>query len=336
MLFSHEDLWSSKKEFKWFPYDEAKTFCHGLNLKCKEDWENYINGRYPELPNLPKEIPKNPDQVYRFIGWKSWEDWLGLPQEPVVKKKEDVSLWDQPNEVHSWMPFEQAREIARSYKFEYKEEWELLVAGKYPNKKPLPKNIPDKPDKRYRHYGWKDWKDWLLTPENQKIYSAFFEAREFVRGLRIKDMKHWISYTDNPNPLHCKYGLVIPSKPNLEYKNKGWVSWNDWFGIDIEFKDFQTTREFIHGLNLKSISDWKKFCKGELPGVKKAKNVFSYPEIAYQNKGWNGWEDWLGLTLFSTEKGKNIEDIPEGAILCKCLGKRKNCLDCDGKGYYFP
>jgi len=42
---------------------------------------------------------------------------------------------------------------------------------------------------------------------------------------------------------------------------------------------------------LKSISDWKKFCKGELPNVcKKAENIYSYPEIAYQNRGWNGWE----------------------------------------------
>ncbi len=246
-------------------------------------------------------------------------------------------LWDQPDKIHSWMPFEQAKEIARSYKFEYKEEWELLVAGKCPNKNPLPKNIPDEPDKRYRHYGWKDWKDWLIPPENQKTYSLFFDAREFVRSLRIRDIKHWISYIDDPNPIHHKYDLIIPSKPNLEYKSKGWKDWNDWFGKDIDFKDYKTTKNFIRNRKLKSISDWKKFCKGELSdGCKKAENIYSYPEIAYQKRGWNGWEDWLGITLFSGEKNMKIDDLPEGAIPCRCKGRRKNCLDCDGKGYYFP
>ncbi len=34
-------------------------------------------------------------------------------------------------------------------------------------------------------------------------------------------------------------------------------------------------------------------------------------------------------------KKKIISDMPKGAKECRCKGFDVNCIDCDGKGYYF-
>ena len=44
---------------------------------------------------------------------------------------------------------------------------------------------------------------------------------------------------------------------------------------------------------------------------------------------------WLGINLFDNSKKKTISDLPKGAKECRCKGLDVNCIDCDGKGYYF-
>ena len=35
-----------------------------------------------------------------------------------------------------------------------------------------------------------------------------------------------------------------------------------------EFRPFKKARAFVHKLKLKSVDEWRKYCKGELPGHK--------------------------------------------------------------------
>ena len=248
---------------------------------------------------------------------------------------DQLNLWENQKD-DKWLPFNDAREIVRTYGFEYKEEWEAFVNGKFTLKEYLPSNVPASPNEVYKHLGWKGWKDWLTDPKLQKLYTIFFEAREFVRCLRLKNKSHWVEYINQENPIHLKFNLFIPEKPNLEYQNKGWKDWNDWLGKNIEFRDFSSTRKFVRSLKLNSITDWRVYCKGKPEKFgKKPKNIFAYPEIAYKNKGWESWEDWLGIDLFMKDKKEIISDIPEGAVQCRCKGRLPDCTVCDGKGYYF-
>ena len=57
------------------------------------------------------------------------------------------------------------------------------------------------------------------------------------------------------------------------------------------------------------------------------------PEKVYCHRGWIGWEDWLGCQP-ENNAGIPEKETTEVTIECKCGGRIKNCLECDGKGYY--
>ena len=40
---------------------------------CKQAWFAYI-----KTHALPAGIPTRPDLVYAGVGWKGWQDWIGL------------------------------------------------------------------------------------------------------------------------------------------------------------------------------------------------------------------------------------------------------------------
>jgi hypothetical protein len=104
---------------------------------------------------------------------------------------------------------------------------------------------------------WKNLGDWLGTgtiAAREKVYRPFYEAREFVHSLELKNQSEWNSY--------CKSGKKpadIPSNPNQVYK-KEWKSYPDWLGTGtVASRDlrnhmlpFVEARQFVRTLNLKS------------------------------------------------------------------------------------
>jgi hypothetical protein len=132
------------------------------------------------------------------------------------------------------------------------------------------------------------------------------------------------------HPEHKVYGFVVPKHPQYEYKNSGWKGWSDWLGLNVAFKDYETTRRFVTSLNLKSKRDWKNYSQSKRP-----QHIYAHPDIAYINCGWRSWDHRLGLDLFNDNKPFPAVDIPEGAFPCRCAGLNEHCTDCDGKGYYF-
>jgi excinuclease ABC subunit A len=59
----------------------------------------------------------------------------------------------------------------------------------------------------------------------------------------------------------------------------------------IEYKSYDEARSFVRKLKLKSTNDWLKYCKSGL----KPYDIPSNPHNTYNNKGWNGMGDFLGL-----------------------------------------
>src|SRR3989344_399421 len=56
-----------------------------------------------------------------------------------------------------------------------------------------------------------------------------------------------------------------------------------------QFRDFESAREFVHQLKLKSYREWRKYLKSG----KKPSDIPSSPYSVYA-KEWKGYQDWLG------------------------------------------
>ncbi len=331
------DLWGIPREQKWENFKKAREYARSLVLKDKKEWEILWRKR----GIVKSGIPGNPDEIYKDAGWKGWDDWLGVKKDQAGARKSPViegtkgerTLWDFPEES-SFLPFEKARQTVWKYGFEYEEEWRLFIKGKFPGRELLPDDIPPDPHVVYKFIGWKGWKDWLVPPGKRIEYTNFYKARDFARSLRIADKADWRSCIKQHADLLDKYQMVIPERPHLEYRDKGWESWEDWLGTRIKHRDFQTTRKFIRSLKLASRNDWIRYCSGQLTlKSRRTENIYAYPEIAFKDEGWNGWDDWLGVGTGGNKK--SASGLPEGAVECRCRGRITDCPVCDGKGYYF-
>jgi len=335
---SQLDLWGNKNDFHWREFKVAREYVRSLKLKDPAGWEELISKRKLHGTN----IPSNPDTVYKNHGWKDWDDWLGTGRKQTADKKPASGLFNTESRddlwiaaaESKWLNFFEACKKVREYGFEYREEWELFISGKFPRREALPDNIPGNPEQVYRHVGWKDWKDWLVHPDKRTDYTEFNKARDFVRSNRINGKKAWQDFLIDNNELTGDYHMTLPERPHLEYRDSEWISWEDWLGSEIPYRDFKSTRKFIHSLKLRERKDWDYFCRGKLPHKPaRTENIYAFPEIAYRNNGWNGWEDWLGSGMNQKEKDDTTA-LHEVMIECKCKGRIKNCTVCDGKGYY--
>jgi hypothetical protein len=131
-----------------------------------------------------------------------------------------------------------------------------------------------------------------------KICKPFEEAREFVHKLGIKNVDEWIEYCKSGNKPN-----EIPHKPERIYRNKGWKSYGDWFGVwnakkTAENKKadgylpFEEAKKFIHMLKIRNVKEWFKYCdSGRRP-----KDIPYNPDRIYKNSGWKSYADWLGTT----------------------------------------
>ena len=280
-------LGTGRVKVQWLPFEEAREFVRALNLKSQLEWN-----AYRKSGSKPANIPGDPARTYRNDGWISWPDWLG-------------------KKPHIWMPFEEAREFARSLNLKTMLEWDAYCESG--NK---PSNIPSTPECVYKNDGWKGWDDFL---GNQWL--PFEEAREFVRSLNLKSGDEWIAYSKSGNrPAN------IPSAPHTVYKNDGWISWPDWLGTTRIRMSFEEAREFARPLNFKSQSEWIAYCQS---GNKPA-NIPIYPNSAYKNDGWKDWKDFLGDQWMPFEEARefvralNLKNQSEWLAYCQSGSKPAN------------
>jgi hypothetical protein len=203
-----------------------------------------------------------------------------------------MDLWK--NHVDDqWLSFIEARAVVHSLDFEYEEDWIHYISDANDL---IPPGMPKNPEFIYRHTGWQGWKDWLVHPDRRNSYNSFNEVQEFICCLRLPDEQAWFQYMQDEAPIHKSYGLHIPARPFLEYREKGWVDWVDWLGSKMVFRNFDETRKFVRTRKLKSRVEWDLYCKGRLiRPIKKPKVIYRYPEVAFKDHGWISWGDWLGM-----------------------------------------
>jgi superfamily II DNA or RNA helicase len=251
----------------WLDYNTAKKIIHKKNIKNWSEWRIFIKD-----PNFPDNIPKNPHNSYKNKGWISMGDFLGIKMyiEKSINSRE----------------FKEARSYVRQLNLKNQAEWKnFCLSGLKPS------DIPKSPNYVYKNKGWVDFADWLGIQKFE--YKSFEEARLYVRELNLKNVTSWNNFSKSGSRPSD-----IPSNPNSKYKNNGWVDFADWLGIKTistfkkneMFLNYENAKTIIHQLKIKNLKDWQLYCKSG----KRPNNIPSNPQNSYKNKGWQGWDDFLG------------------------------------------
>jgi superfamily II DNA or RNA helicase len=274
-------LWEKLSRFSWMPFEEAREYVRELGLNNDFEWRKYVKSG-----QKPYNIPNTPNEVYENQGWLSIGDWLGSGR--------------IANKNLEFLKFNEAREFVRSLNLKTSTQW-----NQYRKSKNRPPNIPTNPNIVYRNDGYLSIEDWLGTkPGFNGNYLEFDRARKFVRELGLKNLLEW--------KIYCKSGkkpFNIPSNPNQTYEKTGWIGIGDWLGTGSianfkrEYWEFEKARQFARDLNLKTRSEWIKFCQtSERPS-----EIPYSPEKAYIDEGWLSYSDWLGTEIIANQNREYLD-----------------------------
>ena len=285
-----DDLWSGFGDFlgtgtiapnyrKYLPFEEARAFAKALNLPNSSAWFEYAKHN-----GLPDNIPAVPAKVYKHDGWLGFEHWLGK------------SSW--PKDLEHSRPFEEARKFVRNLKLKNSTEWRRFIKSGQ-----KPEDIPAYPDRVYKDVGWVGIPDWLgvyNVAKGYKKWLPFEEARNLVHSLGLSSVKEWRLYTKSGS-----FDERLPKDPSKAYLQTGWKGFGDWLGtgtIAAQLKvypPFEEARAVAVSLGLKSVKEWRSYKNSGSFDVRLPKA----PDQVYKNKGWDGYNFWLGIGPPTSQTG---------------------------------
>jgi hypothetical protein len=136
----------ASKNKAFLSFKDARSQVKKLKLKSIYEWYEYSKS-----DKRPANIPSNPQHTYADSGWAGMADWLGMGS---VKEK---------NREMRFLPFEEARELARGLGLKSQAEWQ-----RFSKEGKRPKNLPSHPNLHYAKDGWSGYGDWLGTKTEQK------------------------------------------------------------------------------------------------------------------------------------------------------------------------
>jgi hypothetical protein len=140
-----------------------------------------------------------------------------------------------------------------------------------------------------------------MPTKGKSKYLHFENARRLVRDEQLRSVSIFKRWHRHNKPE------LIPNRPDIIYKKKGWVSWNDFLGNENEFKHFgkkicvsyEKGRQYARSLGLSTLQEWFDHARsGALP-----ENIPRRPDYFY--KEWFTWSDWLG---------KDVRKLAEEAV----------------------
>ena len=205
-----------------------------------------------------------------------------------------IRIWEKLSRFN-WMPYQEAREFARSLNLTTVEQWYKLK-GKRPS------NIPSRPQNNYILNGWTHWGDFLgiknWKDENED-WMPFKEAREYVRSLGLKNVQDWYDYLKSD-----KLPSNIPNSPAFVYKINGWQGNGDWIGTDRiadqfrKYLSFEVAMEYMKANNIRSLVEWKIF--------KNNNNIENIPSKLYRTYSdkWKNEAHFFDRELFTYKEAK--------------------------------
>lgn len=208
----------SKRRRQYRTFAEAREFVRSLGLGGQKDWFRYCRGELPEKGTRPEDIPSKPRDIY--AEWIGYPDWVGTEYQAASGV---------------WRPFEEARDFARGLGLKSSAEWRQYAAGKLPDLPPRPRDIPVYPGQihAYKVAGWSGFPDWLgFTRKKNVSFKSYAEAKTFVHALGLRTTREWEAFCQGRYPHKGTRPPDIPRSPEAYYRNKGWIDYKDWLGLE--------------------------------------------------------------------------------------------------------
>jgi hypothetical protein len=228
---------------KFYEYKELKKLVNSLSIKSKDE---YIKIYKNLISSDGKKAPLNP---VTFYGNDIWVNWSSFLNKPIFKKKLN----------NIYYTYEECKNVIKDKKIFSKSDFTKKIKNIIIDDI----RIPYSPYVTYKNE-WEGWGEFLGTgriQDNQKQYTSFEDARKWARSLNLKMYKEWRGLDLSKIPAD------IPKKPEKTYKNKGWVDYNDWLGIDKREKISYGEKKIYDYLKLNNIEfDYNKSilgCKNE-------------------------------------------------------------------------
>jgi superfamily II DNA or RNA helicase len=247
---------------KFRSFEQARAFARRLSLVGHTEWVEFCKGNLPEKGSMPVDIPSNPNKTYANDGWFGYGDWLGTGKIGPLQRR--------------YRSFKDAQTFARGLGLRSGAEWNAFCRGRIQECGSLPLDIPANPRKTYANEGWAGMGDWLDTgnvANYLKQYRSIEEARAFVQTLGLTNADEWRDYCKGKMPTKTPLPKDIPSCPHKAYRDLGWQGIRHWLGIENvsrtfgKYISFEEARAFTRKLNLKSVAEWRDYCKCAILGA---------------------------------------------------------------------
>ncbi len=276
--------WGRLAQLAPMSHADASAFVQRIGVRSQKQFRKWRRGEMPNLPSVPEDLPASPESVYAGAGWTTWGDFFGTG---IISSK-----------LQTYRSFEDAREFVRTLKIRNPDEWLEYSRGRHHLGR-RPNNIPSRPDNTYGP-DWVSWPDWLGYSPRFGKWRAFSDAREFVRSLNLTGQTQWEDYCVGKLPGFGKKPDDLPRKPEYIYGDD-WKGYGDWTGSghiaarSRTYRDFESARAFVRSLKLRTTTDYRDFIGNKLPGLpKRPLDIPNRPAKVYADKGWAGWDDFLG------------------------------------------
>ena len=215
---------------------------------------------------------------------------LGLPAEPFVcyKEKGWVDWYDFLGRTKVEYPsYDEAQRIVQEKGIKTAAEYRLHRVDL---------GLPSSPHKYYKGKGWIDYYNFLGTQESP--FPTYEEAQKLVQENGIKSQEGY--------KLVYK-SLGLPGQPCDTYKNKGWTNWYDFFGKEgRSYPTYEKAQRIVQEKGVKTANEYFS-CSKEL-------GLPSQPEIAYKDKGWVNWYDFLGKSKMISQEDRKYNLFKKFAI----------------------
>jgi|LauGreDrversion4_2_1035121.scaffolds.fasta_scaffold13238_4 predicted GIY-YIG superfamily endonuclease len=187
-------------------YEYCVKIINQFNIKSESEWRIAS-----KLDTFPKNIPKDPRSYFKEK-WISWGDFLSTNREcdNLIIKNYITYL-----EAKEWI-------LKNIGIIKSRKDWKKIVSEGL-----IPNFIPNRPERFYKNKnrGWISWGDFLsngfIANQYKKILS-YDDAKIMVKNLNIKTIKEY-------KERQKLYVNTLPAHPHLTYKNKGYISYEEFF-----------------------------------------------------------------------------------------------------------
>lgn len=245
---------------KYLPYAEAKEQAARYGIVSIRDYISWPPSALHEIG-----LPLNPQRHY-VDDWQGWDDFL-----PALNS----DFRTPPAE--GYVSYEEAKILVA--------QWQLTSSRAYrglTNQQLDYYRLPSRPDNYYNGKGWSGWNAFLGQPRTPPSYA---QAKAILAKYDVTTMteyQHLLRHGGIREPL--------PLRPAKYYRDRGWVSPEDYFGKP-RFVNYEQARALMKHLRIRSSRDYSALG----PLVRRKHRLPFTPSRYYVDQGWESWDAFLSL-----------------------------------------